>query len=186
MMDALSQAIESWWSINSTYESIEYSKEAIQLIKDNWEKYIFENTDWAAEKVMEAANLAGRAINITATTAAHAMSYKITSMYKLPHGHAVAVCLPEVWQYMVNNIENCIDYRGVEYLRETLNQIAEIIDIEYYKTMFKKMEMQYPIFIDKDTELDVLVKSVNLVRLKNNPVKLNINVLREMYERIIK
>ncbi len=186
MMDALSQAIESWWSINSTYESIEYSKKAIQLIKDNWEKYIFENADLSAKKVMEAANLSGRAINITSTTAAHAMSYKITSMYKLPHGHAVAICLPEVWKYMVNNIDNCIDARGEEYLRKTLNQIAEIVDVEYYKVMLKKMEIQYPIFIDKNVELNILVNSVNPIRLKNNPVKLNIDILREMYERIIK
>jgi len=60
----------------------------------------------------EAADYGGRAINIAQTTAAHAMSYKITSMYKLPHGHAVAVCLPEIWQYMLDNMDKCIDSRG--------------------------------------------------------------------------
>ena len=91
MMDALCQGIESWWSVNSTEESYEYSRKTIELIMQNWEKYIFENDDQAAANVMLGANYSGRAINITQTTAAHAMSYKITSLYGFPHGHAVAV-----------------------------------------------------------------------------------------------
>lgn len=185
MMDALSQAIESWWSVNSTDESVEYSKNAIKIIKENWEEYIFKNTDSSAKKIMEAANLAGKAINITATTAAHAMSYKITSMYQFPHGHAVAVCLPEVWKYMLTHTNDCIDNRGTTYLKNTLEQIETIISINYYKRMFEKMEMQYPVSKNKDLELDLLVNSVNPVRLKNNPVKISETILREMYGRIV-
>ena len=43
MLDALCQAIESWWSVNSTEESKEYSRKAILAIKENWEEYIFKN-----------------------------------------------------------------------------------------------------------------------------------------------
>ena len=101
MMDALCQGIESWWSVNSTEESYEYSRKTVELIMSNWRRYIFENDEEAAANIMHAANYGGKAINITATTAAHAMSYKITSLYKIPHGHAVAVCLPEIWRYMI-------------------------------------------------------------------------------------
>ena len=37
-LDALCQGIESWWSVNSTDESKEYSKKAIELIMANWRK----------------------------------------------------------------------------------------------------------------------------------------------------
>lgn len=37
------------------------------------------------------ANLAGKAINITKTTAPHGLSYTLTSHYSIPHGHAVAL-----------------------------------------------------------------------------------------------
>ena len=80
--------------------------------------------DEAAKQIMLAANYGGRAINITATTAAHAMSYKITSLYKLPHGHAVAVCLPEIWEYMIGHLDKCIDARGAEYLSGIFNHFA--------------------------------------------------------------
>ena len=45
MMDALCQGIESWWSVNSTEESYEYSRKTIELIMANWRKYIFDNDD---------------------------------------------------------------------------------------------------------------------------------------------
>ena len=105
MMDALCQGIESWWSVNSTDESRDYSKKTAELVMAHWRQYIFDNTPEATRQIMLAANYSGRAINIAQTTAAHAMSYKITSLFKLPHGHAVAVCLPEIWKYMLDHPE---------------------------------------------------------------------------------
>jgi alcohol dehydrogenase class IV len=186
MLDALCQAIESWWSVNSTDESKEYSKQAITLIKDNWEGYIANNAKEAAKAIMMAANFSGRAINITATTAAHAMSYKITSLYHLPHGHAVAVCMPEVWKYAIEHTEECIDPRGAQYFRNTLEEIGELMDLEYFEELFSKLEMTYPEAISQSDDLNILTKSVNPVRLKNFPVSLSEDVLEEMYERIIK
>lgn len=186
MLDALCQAIESWWSVNSTDESKQYSRNAITSIMNCWEDYIFDNTDAAAEKIMEAANYAGRAINITATTAAHAMSYKITSLYSFPHGHAVAICMSEVWKYMINHTENCIDGRGSAYLSETLKEISDLISYEQFEDMLKKLEISQPQAKEREEELKLLANSVNPVRLKNNPVALSAEVLEEMYRRIVK
>ena len=192
MMDALCQGIESWWSVNSTEESYEYSRKTIELIMANWRKYIFENDDEAAANIMLAANYGGRAINITATTAAHAMSYKITSLYKLPHGHAVAVCLPEIWEYMLGNIDKCIDNRGQEYLIDIFNQIAKAIGcsspvdaIAQFRQMMVEIELQNPVSVKRDEELKVLSTSVNPVRLKNNPVLLKNVTIEELYDRIL-
>ncbi len=186
MLDALCQAIESWWSVNSTEESKSYSRKAIAAVTKNWEAYIFDNDGEAAAQIMEAANYAGRAINITATTAAHAMSYKITSLYRFPHGHAVAVCMPEVWKYILEHTEDCADSRGSEYLRSTMEEISGMISLDQFKTMLEKMEMKAPEAADKAADLEVLAQSVNPVRLKNNPVALRTDVLKEMYRRIVK
>ena len=115
----------------ATDESKDYSKTAVQLITRYWRSYILDNDAHAAAQIMKAANYAGRAINISATTAAHAMSYKITSLYRLPHGHAVAVCLPEIWEYMISHPEKCIDPRGKEYMQN----IFSLIQIEYVHRM---------------------------------------------------
>lgn len=186
MLDALCQAIESWWSVNSTEESKAYSRKAIAAITKNWKAYIFDNSGEAAEQIMEAANYAGRAINITATTAAHAMSYKITSLYRFPHGHAVAMCMPEVWKYILEHTGDCADSRGGEYLRSTMEEISGMISLDQFKGMLAEMEMNYPEAADKAADLEVLAQSVNPVRLKNNPVALRTDVLKEMYRRIVK
>ncbi len=193
MMDALCQGIESWWSVNSTEESYEYSRKTIELIMANWRKYIFENDDEAAKQIMLAANYGGRAINITQTTAAHAFSYKITSLYKLPHGHAVAVCLPEIWAYMLGNLDKCADNRGGSHVDNIFNRIANAMGydsipdaINAFRVLMDEMQLKNPIASNKESEVGVLTKSVNPVRLNNNPVTLSEDVIESLYEIIVK
>ncbi len=193
MMDALCQGIESWWSVNSTEESYEYSRKTIELIMANWRKYIFNNDDEAAAKIMLAANYGGRAINITQTTAAHAMSYKITSLYKLPHGHAVAVCLPEIWEYMIHHMNKCLDKRGQDYLNTIFNNIAQSMGadtpmeaISVFRDMMRQMELINPISNNLPSDILLLTSSVNPIRLKNNPVELDEKTISILYKIIIK
>lgn len=80
MCDALCHAIESFWSVNSTDESKKYSLQAIAGVLDNMEGYL-NNTDAGNAGMLMAAHIAGKAINITQTTAGHAMCYKITSLF---------------------------------------------------------------------------------------------------------
>ena len=193
MMDALCQGIESWWSVNSTKKSYEYSRKTIELIMANWQKYIFDNDDYAATQIMLAANYGGRAINITQTTAAHAMSYKITSLYKLPHGHAVAICLPEIWKYMIEHYDNCIDSRGKDYLERIFNEISKAMGcvnpleaVTTFEQMMAEMELKNPVAGERDFELKALSTSVNPVRLKNNPIMLKVDTIYSIYKEIIK
>jgi alcohol dehydrogenase class IV/glycosyltransferase involved in cell wall biosynthesis len=192
MMDALCQGIESWWSVNSTEESKVYSKKAVELIMANWRAHIFDNRDEAATQIMLAANYSGRAINIAQTTAAHAMSYKITSMYQLPHGHAVAVCLPEIWDYMASHMDQIGDSRGADYLAYTFSDIATSMGadgsndaIMVFRRIMADLQLDKPKSANKESDMDALVHSVNPVRLKNNPVVLNEDALSQLYSRIL-
>ena len=192
MMDALCQGIESWWSVNSTEESYEYSRKTIELIMANWQKYIFDNDDEAEKQIMLAANYGGRAINITQTTAAHAFSYKITSLYKLPHGHAVAVCLPEIWEYMIGHMDKCIDSRGKEYLAGIFVRISKSMGCEntkqaisVFREMMKEMDLKNPVASNREDEINILSHSVNPVRLKNNPVGLDEQTIYSLYLLIV-
>lgn len=193
MMDALCQAIESWWSVNSTDKSKVYSKKAVVLIMDNWRKYIMENDEKAAEQIMLAANYAGRAINITQTTAPHAFSYKMTSLYKIPHGHAVAVGLPTIWEYMIEHFDRCVDPRGADYLKGIFNDISSAMDcdspadaIGFFLQMMNQLELANPLTKSRKKDLEVLASSVNPVRLKNNPVKIGKEDALLLYDIIVR
>ena len=192
MMDALCQGIESWWSVNSTKESRDYSKLAVESIMANWQKYIFENDDVAAAQVMLAANYGGRAINIAQTTAAHAMSYKISSLYGLPHGHAVAICLPKIWDFMFSHMDQVVDVRGELYLNQAFSDISSAMGVETVQEAISRfigilsvLGLSNPVSDNKECDLDVLTHSVNPIRLKNNPVQLSLSAIRGLYASII-
>jgi len=173
MLDALCQAIESWWSRKATPESIDYSKKAINLILDNMDSYL-KNEDEGNKKMLAASNLAGKAINITTTTAPHAMSYKLTSLFGLPHGHAVALCLPKVWYYM----KNFDDIANVFYKQNSGEAVL------FFEQLLQKLEIFPPRNVSCD-DIDTLTNSVNIQRLNNNPVRLGKDVIRILYRNIL-
>ena len=173
MLDALCQAIESWWSKKATPESIEYSRNAINLILDNIDSYLA-NEHEGNKNMLIASNLAGKAINITTTTAPHAMSYKLTSLYGLPHGHAVAICLPKVWRHM----------NGFEHIANTLGKQTGDEAILFLEELLQKLNIAPPKNI-KDEDLDILTNSVNSQRLNNHPVRLDRATIKDLYKEIL-
>lgn len=93
-LDALSQALEAYWSKNATQESLHYSAAALDIIPRALLRSLEEPTDLVARMdMLIAANLAGRAINITKTNVCHAISYPLTEKYEIPHGIACGLTL---------------------------------------------------------------------------------------------
>lgn len=132
--DAYAQAVESLWAKGATEESKEYANRALELMKsDNWP---------------EASYWAGRAIDISRTTAAHAFSYYLTSHYGIPHGHAVYM----VFEYICRNNNHSEFIKVVPELK-TLRELAEEKGVAW------------------DVMIDELFNNVNLKRLGNNPVE---------------
>lgn len=189
MLDALCHAIESYWSINSTNESQKYSKQAIQMILDNKAAYL-DNSKVGNTNMLKAANLAGKAINITQTTAAHAMCYKLTSLYGIAHGHAVALCISKLFPYMIANIDKCIDPRGKDYLKQIFNKIAYAMGknsaeeaVNLFDEILASLALEIPTANNNDFEK--LKDSVNLTRLRNNPISLDIKTIDMLYHQIL-
>ena len=190
MCDALCHAIESFWSVNSTDESKEYSKSAIKLVLENMDGYLA-NTEVGNAGMLRAAHTAGKAINITQTTAGHAMCYKITSLYHVAHGHAAMLCDRVLFPWMIENLDKCIDSRGEEYLKNSLNEIGQALGaddaeggVKKLEEIFEKVELTIP--VAKNEDYKILKTSVNPVRLKNHPVKLDEDTIDGMYHRILK
>ena len=173
MLDALCQAIESWWSKQATLRSIKYSQKAIKLILANMNSYL-NNEEEGNKNMLLAANLAGRAINITTTTAPHAMSYKLTSLYGLPHGHAVALCLPKVWRYMKN----------FDDIAQELGQQSYVTAVSFFEKLLQNLEIAPPKNINAE-HLDILTNSVNSQRLSNNPLMLDKVAIKTLYKEIL-
>ncbi|MCR5020383.1 phosphonoacetaldehyde reductase [Ruminococcus sp.] len=189
MMDALCHAVESYWSVHSTDESKTYAAEAIKLIFSAMGGYLA-NTDSGNEDMLRASNLAGKAINITATTAGHAMCYKLTTKYGLAHGHAATLCVKALFPFMVKNTSLCKDMRGEKYFKNMLDELAGIMGCssalsaaECFGTLTDSLGLGAP-SADKD-DIELLVSSVNAERLKNHPITLDSSTISYLYKNIV-
>jgi alcohol dehydrogenase class IV len=190
MLDAFCHAVESFWSVNSTDESKEYSRVSIRLILNNLESYL-KNEKSGNASMLAAANFAGKAINITQTTAGHAMCYKLTKLYGISHGHAAGLCVAVLWRFMVKNTNLCIDSRGKEYLDGMFSDLAaemgcqdSISAADKFEKILCGLNLQTP-KINNENDFEILTKSVNLVRLRNNPVKLDSQTIGGLYRQIL-
>jgi len=190
MMDAFCHAVESFWSVNSTDESKAFSRRAIELVMENMDGYLA-NTEAGRSNMLLAANTAGKAINITQTTAGHAMCYKITSLFGAAHGHAAALCDRVLFPWMIDHTDRCIDPRGEAYLKQTLNEIAAAMGCDTPKAaaakfneIFERLELAVPAATEE--QYRELKTSVNPVRLKNHPIELDVDSIDALYHMILK
>lgn len=132
--DAYAQAVESLWANGATDESKAYAQKALDYIAvEDWPRGSY----WA-----------GRAIDLSRTTAAHAFSYYLTSHYGIPHGHAVYM----VFEYICRNNGRPDRIKIVPGLK-TLRELASEKGVSW------------------DQMVDDLFAHVNLKRLGNNPVE---------------
>lgn len=115
------------------------------------------------------------------------MSYKLTSLYGLPHGHAVAVCMPHVWRLLV------AESNSDETVRERLCNIALLMtrgarrEVQAGLLAFESIitAMDLPKVDGSTEDIDVLVDSVNLERLSNFPMTVSKDQLRSIYAKIV-
>lgn len=127
-IDALSQAIESYWSVNSTDESRSRSRRAIRLVLEHLPEAVRQPDRTARAGVAEAAFLAGQAINVARTTAPHAVSYGMTAWFGVPHGQAVAITLPHFFAFNAEVTDaDVADRRGAAFVRRMLDELNELL-----------------------------------------------------------
>ena len=177
-LDALSQGIESYWAKAATEDSRVHAFLAFRGVLDNLKQYLAGDPR-AAEQMMDASYQSGRAIFVTRTTAAHAMSYQITKLLGPAHGHACALTLPILWDLLTDN-------------EETRPMMAELADRMGLGDPMMGSRLLRGILIDLDMPLppmpsdellDRLTDSVNPERLSNHPMLLSRSQIRAVYRK---
>jgi len=170
-MDAFCHGIESYWAKNATAMSREYARQAIILCRDNIANYVNSNDIEAAKNMILASNLAGKAINISRTTASHAISYKMTSEYGIPHGHAVALTIPQLFEFNTRNGR----YRE-------LKELISDNTIEYFERLYNEIGLEHDFKNLGISDIKLIAENVNMERLSNNPIELSKNDIYKLLE----
>ena len=139
-------------------------------------------TDLNRKAMLMGSFLAGKAINITKTTAPHAISYPFTTFFGYPHGHAVALTLPFFMEFNHQvTAENIVDARGVSYLKSSMEKLFLICGLTNAKLVKQEMrDFIKDVGLDFDLtkrgfdfkkDLNQILKHISLERMSNNPKK---------------
>jgi alcohol dehydrogenase class IV len=191
-LDALNQGIESYWSIRSTETSKNFARQAIELVCANLRDIVCRPSDATRLAMAHAAHRAGEAINITTTTAPHAISYPITSYFGVPHGHAVGLVLARILAYNEEvQDQDCLDPRGADYVRATMREIASLLGATdaasaaaRYNALMDDISLSRDfssLGIATDEDIEILVThGFNPQRVRNNPRLVTEDALRNM------
>lgn len=199
-MDALAQAIESYWCIHATAESQEFAREAITLALKHLENAVNSPTAEARIGMAKAANLAGKAINISKTTACHAISYPLTAHFGVPHGHAVALTLGEMFVYNAQAFlasaasEECLHPRGKAGLEKDITNLCLLFGSSTPERVRKKIQNLMTsigleqrltsLGISSEEDRRRIISEVNMERGQNNPRRLTVEGLYGLLENI--
>lgn len=186
-LDAISQSIESLWSINSTTETTKISTKGLINSFNGILSIINNKIDY--KKLMIGSNYAGKAIDITKTTGPHAISYYFTTKFGLPHGFSVAYTVPffmiENYKFCYNNEEFKTRFDKIFHCLNSTNIIeGALIFLQLIKDL--PIEEEVKNFNFSKVNIIDIEKKVNHERLKNNPANLNFNSLREYFKSPIK
>lgn len=127
-LDALSHAVESYWSVHSTPPSRSLAASAIADVVPVIEAGVDLGDAEVRRRAATAATTAGLAIGLTRTTAAHAFAYPTTIRWAVPHGLACALHLAWLMPHVARRVdETCTDVRGPGFVRRRVEELATLL-----------------------------------------------------------
>lgn len=180
--DAIAQALESMLSKKSNNISVEYAAKSLKISANSFIPFVKKPNLKNATEMSLAANLAGRAINISKTTAPHATSYPFTFLFNLSHGHAVSLFFEKFFKFNYDNLnrsETSFDLKKRFDLIFNIFQVSNINDFNSKISFFKKnanLEDNFSkLKINFSGNSKKIINGINLLRLGNNPVKITGN-----------
>jgi len=180
--DAIAQALESLVSKKSNDQSVVYALKSLRISVNSYVSFLKRPSLKNATEMSIASNLAGKAIKISKTTAPHAVSYPFTSLFNVSHGHAVGLFFEDFFKF---NFDNLYKSETSFNLKKRFDLIFNLFDVKNINnfnskiTLIKKeakLEDNLDILnINVKNNSEKIINGINLLRLGNNPVKINRN-----------
>ena len=181
--DVLCHAIEAYWSVNHQPVCSTLAVHAAHLALTNLRQAYKHGDDLAArENMAEASVTAGLAFTLPKTTSAHACSYPLTNLLGIAHGEACALTITHFIRFNANHgcervtqLAHKLGYEDAEALANAIDGMREdtgmLLDLKSFHL--------------DNTQLEQLIQGSKHPNLRNNPVPVSEQDLREMYESMI-
>jgi alcohol dehydrogenase class IV len=187
-IDALAQAVESLWAVSADARSRSLAQSAIELILPSIISFVEHPDATNAEGMAKGSHLAGQAINHSRTTVPHALSYAITQIVGLPHGHAVAHTLPAVFERHIrakHGFDSGVSRAEHEH---TMGRLVDLFGggdadaaVDRIEQLVHHLGLRDPQRSNHEeiaNNLDALTSGVDAARSNNNPLRFTDEDLR--------
>ena len=178
--DAIAQALESLVSKKSNDQSIDYATKSLKISINSYLSFLHDSNIKNAAEMCIAANLAGKAINISKTTAPHAVSYPFTSLFNISHGHAVGLFFEKFFKFNYDNLNKSDTSFDLKKRFDLIFSLFEVSNIDNFNSKLsfikKKANLEDDLTklnIDLNKSSKKIINGINLLRLGNNPVKID-------------
>lgn len=169
LMDALTHAIESYISTETTKFTRKCALDAIKLIYENAHDAYDRNDLKAKENLFHASYLAGVAFTRTYVGYVHAVAHAMGAMYHLPHGYLCAILLPifldRYFKKITKKLSRICSYIGFRDLSEDKHENARNF-IQYIKDMNANFAIPAKI---KELKLDDVTEIVRKAQKETIP-----------------
>jgi len=180
--DSIAQALESLVSKKSNDISVEHASNSLKISINNYILFLKEPNLKNAAQMSIAANLAGKAISISKTTAPHAASYPFTSLFDISHGHAVSLFFENFFKYNFDNLNRSETSFNLKARFDLIFKLFNINNIDEFNSKISILKKEADLEdnlrnlnIDVKKNSEKIIKGINLLRLGNNPVKIGEN-----------
>ena len=139
--DALAQALESVWAIRADAASVDDALSAARGILGAFEAAIADRSAPALAEMQRGAYLAGRAIQVSRTTLAHALSYPLSARFGLPHGLAVFLNLAGVIRFNAGlSASDCQEPKGIAHYHEKMARLFAVFEVSDHEGLARCVE----------------------------------------------
>jgi phosphonate metabolism-associated iron-containing alcohol dehydrogenase len=130
-LDAISHALESFWSASANTQTKKCAIESLSLsLFSSFESKKHFKTIQSREMMMTASSLSGIAISQTRTGLAHAISYPLTLHFGVPHGIAASFTLSSLIEYNMKvadiNFDELLNLLNLNSVEDLTNKIDNI------------------------------------------------------------
>ena len=180
--DAIAQALESLVSKKSNEQSVEYASKSLRVSINSYISFLNNPNLKNATEMSIASNLAGKAISISKTTAPHATSYPFTSLFNISHGHAVGLFFENFFTFNFDNLNRSETIFDLKKRFDLIFNLFDVKNINDFNTKISSIKKQAKLEdnlkklnINIEESSEQIIKGINLLRLGNNPVKINGN-----------
>jgi alcohol dehydrogenase len=183
-IDAVAQAIESLWAVGATIAAGGSLDTLCACSCRPSRPTSTIRTTRAARAMAIGSHLAGRAIDISKTTASHALSYAVTKGFGVSHGHAVAISLGPLialhddqrGQELQDGIDSRQHARTMTLICGLLGSTDGVQAAARFSDLMQCIGLTssaIDLGIETPAQRRALASQVNPERLSNNPVLLS-------------